>query len=394
MKHLLPLALFCALSACVHAENRPSGYEKKVLDPEFRAEGACFADFNQDGKPDVVAGPWWFEGPAFSVRHEVRKPQSFKPEEYSDNFLTYTGDFNGDGFPDILYMPFPGRETYWCANPGKNGGEWKSHLAFPVTDNESPQLVDMNGDGRPDMLFNTGGQMGYASYDPAKPDQVWQFHPVSPKKDYHRFTHGIGAGDVNGDGRIDLIESNGWWEQPATPAADGFWIFHEFAFAEAAAQMYVYDVDGDGKNDMLCSWHCHHYGLLWWKQQRDDKGAITWQRHVILDPKPDLKSPDLRISQLHAMALVDINGDGLKDLVTGKRWWAHGSKGDVEPNNPAVVYWFELKRGADGVQFIPHLIDDNSGVGTQVEATDLNGDGIPDIIVSNKKGSAVHLSKR
>ncbi|MEN9361817.1 MAG: hypothetical protein RL095_3352 [Verrucomicrobiota bacterium] len=391
MKPLPPL-LLAALASCVQAGG-PAGYDKQVLDPEFRAEGASFADFNRDGKPDVVAGPWWYEGPAFTSRQEVRKPQSFKPENYSDNFLTHTGDFNADGWPDILYIPFPGKASYWYENPGRNGGEWKPHLAFPVTDNESPQMVDMDADGRLDLLFNTGGQMGYATYDPARPDQVWQFKAVSPKKHYHKWTHGIGAGDVNGDGRIDLVEATGWWEQPAKPAADGFWTFHPFTFAEAGAQMYVYDVDGDGKGDLITSWHCHLYGLLWWKQVRDAQGVIGWQRQVILDPKPDLKSPDLRISQMHAMALVDINGDGLKDLVTGKRWWAHGPKGDVETNNPAVVYWFELQRTNDGARFIPHLVDSDSGVGTQVEAADLNGDGIPDILVSNKKGSALHLSR-
>jgi hypothetical protein len=59
-----------------------------------------------------------------------------------------------------------------------------------------------------------------------------------------------------------------------------------------------------------------------------------------------------------------------------------------------VIYWFELRRDKEGgVQFLPHLIDDNSGVGTQVAAEDLNGDGIPDVIVGNKKGTFVHLSQ-
>jgi hypothetical protein len=127
---------------------------------------------------------------------------------------------------------------------------------------------------------------------------------------------------------------------------------------------------------------------------RGDDGRITWKQNVILPPEPDLKSDALRISQLHAMEMVDVNGDGLKDILVGKRFWSHGPTGDVEPDAPAVIYWFELRRDKEGgVQFLPHLIDDNSGVGTQVAAEDLNGDGVPDVIVGNKKGTFVHLSQ-
>ena len=106
--------------------------------------------------------------------------------------------------------------------------------------------------------------------------------------------------------------------------------------------MLVYDVDGDGLNDVVTAWHCHLYGLVWHKQVRGEAGQIAFQQHVILPPEPDLNSSDLRISQLHAFDLVDMNGDGLKDVLTGKRFWAHGPNGDKEPNAPAVVYWFEL----------------------------------------------------
>jgi len=253
---------------------------------------------------------------------------------------------------------------------------------------------DVNGDGQPDLLYNVTGYLGYATYDTSKPGEPWTFHPITPKGNYQRYSHGIGYGDLSGDGRTDVVESGCWWEQPSGADAQKPWPRHPHKFADAGAQMLVYDVDGDGLADVITAWHCHRYGLVWHQQVRNDQDQITWKQHVILTPTPDVKSDDLRISQLHALDLVDINGDGLKDVLTGKRFWAHGPSGDVEPAAPAVVYWFELRRDKDrGVQFIPHMIDDDSGVGTQVAAADLNGDGVPDVIVGNKKGTFLHLSQ-
>jgi hypothetical protein len=385
------LVVFLGFQLCL-AEPPPL-YKKLQLSDKFYAEGAYYADFNKDGKLDIVAGPFWFEGPDFQKKHEILPPKTYDPNDYSNNFLTYTGDFNADGWPDVLYLPFPGTEASWYENPGANGGSWKKHSALQDVGNESPVWGDINGDGRPELIYNTTGFMGYATYDPAKPEEPWVFHAITPKGDYQRFSHGIGLGDVNGDGRMDILESSGWWEQPVPGKSAEPWGKHPFKFADAAAQMYAYDVDGDGLNDVITVWHCHEYGLVWYKQIRDTQGAITWKQNVILPPKPDLKSNDLRISQLHGVDLVDMNGDGLKDILTGKRFWSHGSQGDVEPNAPAVVYWFELKRNKEGVEFIPHQIDDNSGVGTQVTGVDLNGDGLPDVLVANKKGIFLHLSQ-
>jgi len=393
-KAALSLTLLCLFCSAAAAQTPEIDYEKLQLTDKFHCEGAYYADFDRDGNLDVVAGPYWYAGPDFQQRNEVRTPEEFDPNGYSDNFLTYTGDFNADGWTDILYVPWPGKDASWYENPAGKEGHWTAHFALSNVGNESPMWGDVNGDGRPDLVYNIDGYLGYGTWDPAMPDEPWTFHPVSTQGGYQRYSHGIGLGDVNGDGRCDILESGVWWEQPEDPQPEQPWIRHDYKFADAAAQMLVYDIDGDGLNDVFTAWHCHLYGLVWHKQVRDEAGLIGFEKQVILSSEPNLESDDLRISQLHAFDLVDMNNDGLLDVLTGKRFWAHGPNGDEEPNAPAVVYWFELQRAADGsVQFIPHQIDDDSGVGTQVAAADLNADGTPDVMIGNKKGTFVFLSQ-
>lgn len=375
-------------------------FKRIEITSTFWSEGADFGDFNHDGKKDVVAGPYWYAGPDFTQRHEFNEPPA-KPydgeKSYSDYFLTYVYDFNHDGWDDILVYSWPGKETAWYENPKGGEGHWKKHVIFAETDNESPQLGDMNGDGKPELICHTGGQLGYAEINWADPTQMAKFHAITPvdKKKYFRYTHGYGYGDINGDGRADILEKDGWWEQPADNKAGVIWKFHATPFApegkRGGAQMLVYDVNGDGLNDVITSWDAHGYGFAWYEQVRKN-GEITFKEHVIMNDKPEDNKYGVKFSQLHSLFLIDMDGDGLKDVVTGKRFWAHGPNKDEEPGAPAVLYWFKLVRNKDkSVDYVPYQIDDNSGVGTQITAGDINGDGLPDVISSNKKGVHVFL---
>jgi hypothetical protein len=404
----LALLVLClsALTARTADPGAPSPikWKKTVVSKTFIGEGVAIADVNQDGKMDVLTGEIWYEAPDWKP-HRIRPGKNDYTEGtknvYSRSFASWTEDLNGDGWPDLIVIGFPGAPCHWYENPQGKEGMWKEHLLWHSACNETPIYADLFGTGRRVLVMGfqpkgkeNEGQMAW--FAPGKdPTQLWEMHPisepsVSPEmKDgkpvpgtgkiipgTNKFSHGLGVGDLNGDGRLDVICTGGWWEQPAK-VSDQPWRFHKANLGEACADMIVADIDGDGKADVLSS-SAHHYGI-WAHLQRTGK-----------DGEPSFVKKDLfpkLVSETHALHYVDINGDGLPDLVTGKRRWSHGAKGEGDPNAPPCLYWFEAKKASDGViSFEPHLIDEDSGIGTHFTVADFNGDKLPDIIVANKHG--------
>jgi hypothetical protein len=506
-------------------------WKKITLDTVFRSEGVAAADVNKDGKVDILVGDYWYEAPDWK-KHEIRKPHDHGDgsgggrKGYSNSFACWADDFNGDGWADLIVIGWPGDPCHWYENPKGKPGHWKEHLLSNSACNETPIYVDLFKEGKRVLVMGSRppGKPGEVCYfRPGKDStQPWDRYSISgPSKDgkdvpgsFH-FYHGLGRGDINGDGRLDVIIPDGWWEQPEKQ--DGRpWKWHPTKIGSGCADMHVLDVDGDAKVDVVSS-SGHGYGL-WWHQQKPGKDGPAFLTHDLFPPPPalakepqghplkkeekdfyaalnqvrqkQLRSPwranetlcklarewadDLALGrerkdknevakksyagklllvvyygtagspqelaevlltkhkeritgpglevgigfggsgkagyytvligdrnqfalpgQTHALHLVDINGDGLKDLVTGRRWWAHGKAGDVSPADPPYLYWFEAQKSPDGiVRFIPRLIDDGSGVGTQFTIDDLDGDGLPDIAISNKRGVFLFFQAR
>lgn len=383
-------------------------FTKEQVSPNFRMQrltpfqyswAQAAADVNRDGHLDIIVPPFIYLGPDYLTAREFYAAQTLNPStEYPMVMVGFAGDFTGDGWPDFLSTN--GGRLY--VNPKGEPRRWDVYQNVVTGVSEICVMKDVDGDGTPDLVqVGPNGTLRYSKPDPANPTGPWLSTTISEPGSTG--AHGIGAGDINGDGRVDIVNAYGWWEQPPN-GQQGLWTYHPQAFArwngrasEGGAEMAVYDVNGDHRADVVTVLQAHGFGIAWFEQKRDSSGAISFVEHMIADDFSAKNPGGVTFSEPHGATAADVDGDGIPDFIVGKRYWAHHEGFlDPDPYGPPVLYAYLTRRNAKasgGAEFVPELIHNQSGAGSQVLATDLNKDGVVDIVTSGTDGAFVFFGK-
>ena len=371
-------------------------FRMQALNEFYYSWGPAVADINKDGSPDIVAGPYYYLGPDFNVAREIYMAQTIDPSTRYFNGVQFAYDFTGDGWPDVINSLFT-QPTMLYVNPKGEARRWDAYQVTEPISSEIALLRDTDGDGKLEYIVKDGNnQIVSATPDPTKPTAAWVKRPLTERGPWTN--HGMGVGDVNKDGRVDLLNGYGWFEQPANGTA-GPWTYHPAAFGKqnrssaGGAEMAVYDVNGDGLNDVVTSLQAHGWGLSWFEQKKAANGAITFVEHAIMQDFSTKNAGGVTFSQLHGTAVADVDGDGTPDFITGKRFWSHLDTWiDPDPHGAPVLYVYRTVRNPKapgGAEFVPELVHNRSGMGSLAAVADLNKDGAIDIITSTRRGTFI-----
>ena len=332
-------------------------------------------DVDGDGIKDLVSGGSWFKGPAYTRSQHIREVK--RTGEYFDDFFTIPLDVNGDGRMDFLSGGWFGGTIYWYENTGDYSKPWPEHAVANIGNLETARGWDIDGDGVLEIVPN----------NPDKPFRVYKLDLDKSGKGRGSFSehqlhitqgHGLGFGDINNDGRKDFVLADGWLEAPAKPFGQA-WIWHpDFQLGQASIPMIVTDLNNDGRSDLIAG-NGHGYGLNWWEQTAEGK----WKRHII----------DGHNSQYHTMEWIDITGDNVPELLTGKRYRAHNDN-DPGSFDDYGLYYFQW----DGETFSKQVarygaLEHTKGTGNYFTVTDLNGDKRPDWVVAGKDGLCIFFNE-
>ncbi|OGV86329.1 MAG: hypothetical protein A2340_01275 [Lentisphaerae bacterium RIFOXYB12_FULL_60_10] len=356
---------------------------KRVWISDETFESAGVFDVNGDGKPDIVSGAFWYPGPDFRKKHFIGEVKGVG--EYFDDFSTIAMDINGNGRLDYITGGWWGGNLRWRENPADPTKPWPEHIMGETGNIETTRGWDVDGDGMIEIIPNTPPRREVLVFKlktaNGKGTGAFDRHVIHTFPEGTSQGHGLGCGNLAGNGRMDVVLRNGWLECPAKPWAQP-WTWHpDFDLGCASVPILVVDVNGDGLNDLIVG-QAHGYGLDWY-EQKVSGGKRSWIKHPI-DPFN---------AQYHDLMWIDIDGDGKPELVTGKRHRAHCGNEAGEWDDLGI-YYFKWTGEGFAKQVIDYgPIGESKGCGIHFTLADLRGTGRLDLVAPGKDGLCVYYNE-
>ena len=346
---------------------QPVLFKHVVVDSQYPHRPHCktAGDINGDGFADVIvassswglrnvagdtarAGLFWYESPNWT-KHRID----------GGDFTTdvQAADIDGDGDLDIIIPKIITGvvgQIVWYENPRPKGDPakdlWKMHVIHPEKAfHHDVEVGDINGDGRLDVV--TRGEETRVFLQTAPDTWTRVVIPTGGRG-------GTALADLDGDGDLDIVENGYWLECPKDPVHDR-WVRDEIAAGwPDDAGVSVADMNKDGRPDVLFS-PAESQGRLCWYEASADPKRGPWIEHVI----------DADVDHIHTFKVADMNNDGELDLVT--------SEMEQSPCRRVSVYWNLGKL----LTWRQQVVSTNGS--HNIRVADLNHDGYLDIIGAN-----------